>query len=88
MKQKIAYWKMRGFPEYYQHMALEKFIQAAGRLIRSEECTGVFSLLDQDVMNPRSNVYKTASMGITQLGSPITQDMEEVGRFINGGTIQ
>lgn len=84
MKQKISYWRSRGFPEYYSRAALEKFIQAAGRLIRSDECRGVFSLLDQAVLDKSSNVFKTASKGVNQLGSPITQDVNEVKGFLDG----
>lgn len=84
MKQKTYYWKTRGFPSYYSRAALEKFIQAGGRLIRSMDCKGVFSIIDQAVADEKSLVNRTASLGIKQINSPIIQKIEEVGEFING----
>lgn len=88
MKQKMEYWKSRGFPNYYKRLSLEKFIQAAGRGIRSTECKAVFSLLDHAAMDTSSHVFKTAKMGVEQLESPITQNLEDVGGFVSGSSIQ
>lgn len=84
MKQKISYWRNRGFPNYYKREALLKFEQSAGRLIRSDDCRGVFALLDQAVMDQSSKVFDTAKMGLQMIGSPVTQDQNVVEGFVNG----
>lgn len=85
MRQKISYWRNRGFPNYYKREALLKFEQSAGRLIRSDDCRGVFALLDQAVMDQSSKVFDTAKMGLQMIGSPVTQDQNVVEGFIYGG---
>lgn len=81
-KQQIAHWRMRGFPRWYERMSLTLFGQAAGRLIRSSGCRGVVGVLDFRANDAESNVYKTAKLGITTLGSPITQDIAKVKEFL------
>lgn len=81
-KQQIAHWRMRGFPRWYERDSLTLFGQAAGRLIRSSGCKGVVSVLDFRANDAESNVFKTAKLGITTLGSPITQDIATVKAFL------
>lgn len=77
-KMKINYWRTQGFHNWYERDSLTVFQQAAGRLIRSEGCIGVVSILDQRINTVGSNVFKTAKTGITALGSRVTQDINDV----------
>lgn len=77
-KMKITYWRSQGFPTWYERDSLTVFQQAAGRLIRSEECIGVVSILDQRVNMAGSSVFKTAKTGIVALGSRVSQNLEDV----------
>lgn len=81
-KMKIQYWRTQGFPNWYERDSLTVFQQAAGRLIRSEECIGVVSILDQRVSTVGTNVFKTASKGIAALGSRVTINIEDVERHL------
>lgn len=81
-RQQIAHWRSRGFPQWYTRAALTDLEQAFGRLVRSSDCRGVLALLDQRAMDTKSNVYKTAHLGLTSVGSPITQDIETVKNFL------
>jgi ATP-dependent DNA helicase DinG len=82
-KQQIAHWRSRGFSKWYEREALTVFQQAAGRLIRSSGCKGVVALLDHRSMDVTNQVYKTASLGVKSLGSPVTQDLNKVKAFLN-----
>lgn len=82
-KQQIAHWRTRGFPRWYERESLTLFGQASGRLIRSSGCKGVVSLLDFRANDSESNVFKTAKLGVTTLGSPITQDISTVKAFLS-----
>lgn len=84
-KMRITYWRMRKFPEWYTREALTVFQQAAGRLIRTEDCVGVVALLDQRAFTPGENVNKAASIGIAALGSRVTHSMSEVGEHLRSG---
>lgn len=77
-KMKIQYWRENGFPNWYSRDSLTVFQQAAGRLIRSEECIGVVSILDQRVSTANTTVYKTAKVGIESLGSRVTWSLDDV----------
>lgn len=77
-KMKIIYWRSQGFSNWYERDSLTVFQQAAGRLIRSESCIGVVSILDQRINTVGSNVFKTAKTGITALNSRVTQDITEI----------
>lgn len=82
-KQQITHWRSRGFSKWYEREALTVFQQAAGRLIRSSGCKGVVALLDFRAMDTTNQVYKTASLGVKSLGSPVTQDLNKVKAFLN-----
>lgn len=81
-KMRIQVWRMKGFPNWYARESLESLAQGAGRLIRSSSDFGVVSLLDFRLMDINSNVYKTAKIGINALGSPVTQSVSEVEKFL------
>lgn len=81
-KQMITHWRTRGFSRWYERMSLTLFGQASGRLIRSSGCKGVVALLDYRANDAESNVFKTAKLGVTTLGSPITQDIASVKAFL------
>lgn len=82
-RQQIKHWASRGFPNWYAREALTIFQQASGRLIRSSDCKGVVALLDFRANDVTNNVYKTARMGVTSLGSPVTQDVAAVKAFLS-----
>lgn len=82
-RQQISHWRSRGFPSWYEREALTVFQQAAGRLIRSSTCKGVVAVLDHRAMDTTNGVYKTASLGVNALGSPVTQDLSTVQNFLN-----
>lgn len=77
----MAWWRGRGFPEWYEMQALTVFRQAAGRLIRSETDRGVVAIIDKRVSAPREKVHKTASIGISTLGSIVTNSMTDIEEF-------
>lgn len=81
-RQQITHWRTRGFARWYERESLTVFQQAAGRLIRSSDCTGVVAVLDHRVMDTTNGVYKTAAIGVNALGSPVTQDLETVRSFL------
>jgi len=81
-RQQIKHWASRGFPNWYAREALTIFQQASGRLIRSSDCKGVVALLDFRANDVTDNVYKTARLGVTSLGSPVTQDVAAVKAFL------
>jgi ATP-dependent DNA helicase DinG len=86
-KMKIKYWKENGFPNWYTRDSLTVFQQAAGRLIRSETCTGVVSILDQRVSTMNSPVFKTAKVGIDALGSRVTLDVNDIATHLSGAKV-
>ena len=57
-KAKVAYWKERGFPRWYESSGLQVFAQAAGRLIRSGTDRGVVAMLDNRVAEPDSQIRR------------------------------
>lgn len=81
-RQQITHWRMRGFPRWYERESLTVLQQAAGRLIRSSGCKGVVALLDHRLADEKSNIYKTARLGVDSLGSPVTLDMGKVKQFL------
>lgn len=80
-KQRIDYWRNNGFPHWYQRQGLMTFLQSVGRLLRSEKCYGVVSILDSRVRSKSSLVYKSVDLGIKATGSPRTYDESEVESF-------
>lgn len=76
------WWRRRGFPKWYDEQSMTDFRQAAGRLIRSTECRGVVSIIDNRVANPRERVYSMCMQSIATLKSPIISTIAEVGEFI------
>lgn len=83
-KMRINYWKSCGFPNWYEREALTVFQQAAGRLIRSTECIGVVSILDQRVFDPTTSVFNTAKTGVTSLKSRTTHSFSDVMAHLEG----
>jgi ATP-dependent DNA helicase DinG len=81
-RQQIKHWGSRGFPNWYARESLTIFQQASGRLIRSSGCKGVVALLDFRANDITNNVYKTARLGVSSLGSPVTQDVAAVKAFL------
>lgn len=79
----MAWWRGRGFPDWYEMQALTVFRQAVGRLIRSETDRGVVAIIDKRVSSPRERVHKTASMGISTLGSIVTNSMIDIEEFFS-----
>lgn len=79
----MAWWKGRNFPNWYEMQALTVFRQAVGRLIRSETDRGVVAIIDKRVSSPRERVHHTASMGISTLGSIVTNSMSDIEEFFN-----
>lgn len=79
----MAHWKTRGFPTWYEMQSLTVFRQAVGRLIRSETDRGVVAIIDKRVSSPKERVYKTASMGISTLGSVVTNNMNDIKEFFH-----
>lgn len=82
-RQQMAWWRMRGYKNWYQRQALTDWEQGAGRLIRSSGCKGVVTLLDTRTIDPTSNINMTARMGVRALGSPIVRDLDAVAAFLN-----
>lgn len=82
-KQQIIWWRGRGFPDFYERLSIETFRQAAGRLIRSQDCRGVVSLIDQRAADPRQRVFETAFKAVTSLGSPVIRTPEQVTEFLS-----
>jgi ATP-dependent DNA helicase DinG len=82
-KMMIEHWRKRGFPNWYSRLALTDLEQAFGRLIRSTECRGILAMLDFRVINASTNVGRTAAIGLSAIGSPITYDMNAAGAFID-----
>lgn len=80
-KQRMTYWRNNGFPNWYQRQGLMTFLQSVGRLLRSEECFGVVSILDSRVRDKKSSVYKSVDLGIKSTGSPRTCEESEVESF-------
>ena len=79
----MAWWRGRNFPNWYEMQALTVFRQAAGRLIRSETDRGVVAIIDKRVSSPKERVHHTASMGISTLGSVVTNSMSDIEEFFN-----
>jgi Rad3-related DNA helicase len=82
-RQQMAWWRMRGYKNWYQRKALTDWEQGAGRLIRSSGCRGVVTLLDTRTIDPTNNINMTARMGVRALGSPVVRDLDKVAAFLN-----
>ena len=80
---RTSWWRSRGFPRWYNEQSMNVFRQAAGRLIRSDDCRGVISLLDHRAADPASRVYSTAMESIHALGSPIINTVTDVEEFLD-----
>lgn len=81
-RQRVEHWGAKGFKRWYEREALTTFQQASGRLIRSSGCKGVVGVLDFRISDTTSNVFKTAKLGVTALGSPTTINMDDVKAFL------
>ena len=81
-RMKMDYWRKVGFPKWYERESLTVFQQAAGRLIRSDKCIGVVSLIDQRAYDVKENVYKTARLGVKALGSRVTHDPTDITKHL------
>jgi ATP-dependent DNA helicase DinG len=79
----IVHWRKRGFPNWYSRLALTDLEQAFGRLIRSSGCRGILAMLDYRVVDSSTNVGRTAAIGMSAVGSPITYNMNAVGQFLD-----
>lgn len=82
-RQQITHWRKKGFPKWYERESLTVFQQAAGRLIRSNDCKGVVALLDFRCYDAGSRIFKTASLGVSALGSPVTHNLNVVKEFLS-----
>lgn len=81
-KQQIAWWRGKGFPEWYSMRSMETFRQASGRLIRSKSCRGIVGLLDQRAVQEGQTVRGTAIQAVQSLGSVVTQNIDDVKEFL------
>ena len=79
----IDWWRAKGFNSWYEMQALTVFRQAAGRLIRSETDRGVIAIIDKRVSSPKEKVHKTASLGVSTLGSVVTNSMQDLQEFFD-----
>lgn len=81
----INHWKKRGFPKWYEMKSIETFVQAWGRLIRSDGCRGVVSLLDNRVADPRESIYRTVHSVIPEVygGVEVTSDVCRVRQWLD-----
>ena len=81
----INHWKKQGFPKWYEMKSIETFVQAWGRLIRSDGCRGVVSLLDERVSDPRQSIYKTVHDVIPAVygGVEVTGDVNRVAEWLD-----
>lgn len=81
-RQQIKWWATRGFPRWYEREALQVFLQASGRLIRTGDDRGVIAVLDQRVTRSDERVYHTARIGVEALGSEVIRGTEDVRQFL------
>lgn len=86
-KMKIKYWRTQKFPNWYDRDSLTVFQQSMGRLIRSDECIGVVSILDQRAFETGSSVLKLTQTGVSAVGSKYTFSLDEVTNHIEGGVV-
>jgi ATP-dependent DNA helicase DinG len=84
----MAFWRDKGFPDWYESKSAETFVQAFGRLIRSDQCRGVVALLDERAADPGQRIYKTVRKvaGTVYSGVEITSDIERVREWLHHGT--
>lgn len=81
-KNRIQWWKSKGFPNWYESKSMEVYHQASGRLLRTETDFGVVALLDQRTTDPSQMVCKTALKAVRSLGSPVIRDVASVSAFL------
>lgn len=84
----MRFWRENGFPNWYESKSAETFVQAFGRLIRSDECRGVVALLDERAADPDEKIYRTVRKVVSDVytGVEITSDIERVKEWLAGGT--
>lgn len=72
----IAWWRKRGFPDWYDREGTLVFRQAIGRLIRTEKDRGVVAVLDQrqGMMDKAAEICR---------GSPMTMAVEDVKQWLS-----
>src|SRR5690606_27522091 len=81
-KNRIQWWKGRGFPNWYESKSMEVYHQASGRLLRTESDFGVVALLDQRTTDASQRVCQTAIKAVQSLGSPVVRDLASVKAFL------
>jgi Rad3-related DNA helicase len=74
-KAQIAWWRGRGYPNWYEREGTLIARQAVGRLIRTEHDRGVIALLDQ-----RKGMHDKIMAACT--GSYVTRDVKDVARWL------
>jgi ATP-dependent DNA helicase DinG len=81
----IRHWRAQGFPKWYEMKSAETFTQAWGRLIRSNGCRGVVSLLDERVANPRESIHRTVRHVIGSVYGEVetTGDVQRVREWLD-----
>ncbi len=79
-----AYWRTRGFPNWYARESLQVFKQANGRLIRNETDRGVIAILDQRAANPKDDISKLVGLEVSSTGSSTTNSLSEMEQWLNG----
>jgi ATP-dependent DNA helicase DinG len=72
----VAWWRSRGFPNWYEREATLVARQAVGRLIRTESDHGVVALLDQ-----RPGMHQKIIDACA--GSYVTRDVEDVKKWLH-----
>lgn len=83
----INFWRGNGFPNWYESKSAETFVQAFGRLIRSDQCRGVVALLDERAADPNQKIYKTVRkvMKDVYTGVEITDSIDRVKEWLADG---
>ena len=81
----ISFWRDNGFPNWYTSKSAETFVQAFGRLIRSNGCRGVVALLDERVADPKNSIYKTVHQVVDNVYGDveITNDLSRVKEWLD-----
>jgi ATP-dependent DNA helicase DinG len=75
----VAWWRKRGFPDWYDREGTLIARQAVGRLIRTERDHGVIALLDQ-----RAGMHDKLMNAVT--GSYVTRQVEDVKTWLHSRT--
>ena len=81
----ISHWRNNGFPKWYEAKSAETFVQAFGRLIRSDGCRGVVALLDERVADPTQSIHRVVHhvIGSAYGQVEITNDIPRVKEWLD-----